>query len=344
MTDRYRYWRMERKTPNSQPRDTNEDIAGFWRHDGAKTKPSWPVAVWYDEDGTGHHKVGNSQKDGDDALIEFKGDTTWHKTTAVTQAEYDAAMATGFWADGKNARHMDDAEKMGIDIGAGGNNAPADETLAEQIAALAGKLDTTPEPSTQEQANALSGLLDKMRALLKLAEGERVKEKQPHLDAGRDVDAKWQAIGQPGGDAYREGEARRKAFLRKEQARLDREAAEEGRRQQAIVDAENARIRAENEKAAAEAAEAGQDSPAPPMPEIAAPAVEAPRAVAGSAFGRASGLKKVIVLDALDIEALAFHFIETKDDDFVTYLTERARKAIRAKVKLPGVTTKEELQ
>lgn len=340
--DLYRYWRLERKTPGSQPRDTNDPIAGFYRHDGAKTKPSWPVAIWYDD--TAHHKVGNSQKDGDDALLEFKGESTWHKCSAVTQAEYDAAMATGFWSDGKNARHMDDAEKMGIDIGAGGNNAPADETLGEQIAALAGKLDTTAEPTTQDQANALSGMLDKMRALLRLAEGERVKEKQPHLDAGRDVDTKWQAIGQPGGDAYREGEARRKSFLKKEQARLDKEAADKRAAQQAEIDAENARIRETNALVAAEAAGQGQTAPATIMTEIAAPAFEAPRAVAGSTFGRASGLKKVTVIDTVDIEALAFHFIETNDADFVAYLNERAKKALRGKVTLPGVSVREELQ
>lgn len=342
-TNLYAYWRQELKTPG-QSRDTADTPTdGFYRAKAAKTKPDYGVAIWRAPEGE-VIQIGNRQITGDSSDGHDFRDGAWQHCEAVTKEVYDAAMETGFWPDGKNARKMSDEERMGIDISAGDNAAPIEESLADQIATLAEKIDGTVEPTTQDQANTLSGLLDKMRALLKLAEAQRVTEKEPFLQGSRDVDAKWKAIGEPGGNAYRAGEERRKAFLKKEQARLDAIAAEERRKQQAIIDAENERIRQENEKRAAEAAEAGEPEPAPVMPEISAPAVEAQRATAGSTFGRSSGLRKVTVVDTVDVAVLTKHFIDSADEDFATYLNTRAAKAVRAKVKLPGVTTKEELQ
>lgn len=312
MSKDWQYWRAELKAPGSQPRNEVEQrVAGYWRADGAKSKPSWPVAVWYDEDGTPHHKVGNSQKDGEDLFLQFMSEATWLRCVAVPHIDYLVAMETGLWpSDGKHARHMDEAERHGIDITPGDNAAPVEEALDDQIASLASKIDKTPEPASQEQANALSGLLDKMRTLLRLAEAERVKEKEPHKTAAENVDAKWRIIKTPGERAGIAGEARRKAFLKKEQARL------------------NERIRAENEKRAAEAL----------------PPAEAARAAAGAAFGRVTGLKKVRVVDVVDFHVLGNHLIDGGDEDMQAYLMDRAKKATRAKVTLPGVTTKEELQ
>ena len=341
----WKYWRAELAAPGSLSRDTTDKVAGYWRVSAAKTKPDTCAAIWYSPEGNVVWAVGRQRPQAGDGK-EWDDFMSWTfpKCSAITKEAYHAALETGFWPDGKPVWQMTDEQKLGIEIPSGDNAAPVDESLADQITSLAATIDKTPEPSTQDQANALSGLLDKMRVLLRLAEAERVKLKEPHLQAGREVDATWTAIKAPGERSGIAGEARRKAFLKKEQARLDAEAAEERRKQQAIIDAENQRIREENAKRAAEAAEADVPEPAAVVPEIAAPAVEAQRATAGSAFGRASGLKKVTVLDTLDAEALAFHFLETKDVDFINYLTDRAKKAIRAKVTLPGVKTKDELQ
>lgn len=341
----WRYWRAELANPGSLPRDTAERIAGYWRIQSAKTKPDYPCYVGYSPEGNVFWAVGRERAKSDkpDEWHDFMS-WTFPKCVAITKDAYHAALETGFWPDGKPVWKMTDEQKHGIDISSGDNAAPVDEALSDQIKALAEKINATPEPTTQDAANALSGLLDKMRALLKLAKAQFETEKEPFLEGGRAVDAKWRSIRAPGEEAGIGGEARRKAFLKKEQARLDAEAAEERRKQQAIIDAENERIRQENAQRAAEAAEAGKAEPEEIVPEIAAPAVEAPRATAGAAFGRNSGLKKVTVLDTLDAEALAFHFLETKDVDFINYLTDRARKAIRAKVTLPGVKTKDELQ
>lgn len=343
MTQSWLYWKADLASPGTLNRDITDPGCGFWRQRSAKTKPDYPIAIWFEDEPV--VKVGNKVTRGQDALLEFLSGSTWLNAVAVPHIDYLSAMENGKWPiDGKPARKMDEAERHDIDISEGDNAAPVEETLADQIATLAEKIDATAEPTTQDQANALSGLLDKMRALLKLAEVERVKEKEPHKTAAEQVDAKWREVKTPGEQAGIAGEARRKAFLRKEQARLDAIAAEERRKQQAIIDAENERIRQENAQREADAAEKGEDTPAALVPEITAPAAEAPRATAGGTFGRSTGLRKVTVVDQVDAAVLAQHFIDGKDADFISYLTDRAKKALRGKITLPGVTTKEELQ
>lgn len=46
----------------------------------------------------------------------------------------------------------------------------------------------------QGQADAVTTILDSMKALSRDAEKERKAEKQPHLDAGKAVDSKWQPL------------------------------------------------------------------------------------------------------------------------------------------------------
>lgn len=341
MTDQWQYWRDELANPGGHSRDEDRNISGFYRMDGARTKPSYPVAIWREEgqEATifqiGRKRPQNSDADNQE-WHEFIGNG-WTKCVAVTREEWNKALDTGFWSDGKHSRQMDETEKLGIDTATGGNNAPAEESLADQISTLAEKIDGTPEPTTQDQANTLSGLLDKMRALLRLAEAERVKQKEPHLQASRAVDSAWTAIKTPGEQAGIAGEARRKAYLKKVQAKLDADAAAERKRQQDQIDAENESIRAA-------AADLGLEQGSAFVPEKVAPVIEAPRATAGSAYGRASGLKKITVVDAVDQAVLTKHFIDTNDQDFANYLTDRAKKAIRAKITLPGVTTREEYQ
>lgn len=365
MADEYSHWRAE--LGSTEPVDhhnVDTEMSGFWRMDGARTKPSWPVAIWKEagKDATifqiGRKQPMNSTEHATE-WAEFIGNG-WLWCRAVTKVDWSAALATGFWpGDNKPSRQVTEEERLGIDVSTGGNNPPLDESLADQIKALADILEATPEPPNQDSANKLSGNLDKMRGLLKLAEAQRIAEKEPWLIGEREVDAKWKAVKAPGEDAGVKAEARRKAFLKKEQDRLDAEAAAERKRLQAIADAENARIREENKKLREEAEArrqadiaalppgimASAPEPEPELiPEVAAPVVETARAVAGAAYGRASGLKKVKVVAVENPEKLAMHFITTNDGDFADYLSNRAKAALRGKVVLPGCTSKEELQ
>lgn len=351
----YDLWNAELKNPvpESDRLERSVDplmMSGFWRIEAAKTKADYPVAIWTGEGQTATmFKIGlklmNTEQNAD-KWQEFL-DQTWPLCHAVSTPAYHAAMASGFWADGKPARKMSDEEKLGIDVKPGDNQAPVEEALADQIAALVEKADATPEPQTQEQANAATGILDKLRTLLKRAETERVAEKEPHLEAGRAVDAKWALVADPGKRAGVALDERRKSYLRKEQARLDALAAEETRKREEAARAERQRLAdEENARRAAEAAEQG-DAPAElvkpediAVPEVAP--VEAQRATAGTEFGRASGLKKVKVAVIEDKAKLLAALAD--DDDMLAYLQSRADKAMKAKITLPGVKIEEVLK
>ncbi len=322
--------------------DSDQHIQGFWRIEGARTKSDTPVAIW-GESGKQKLKVGRkpTASEGSAEWGEFTT-SSWTKCVYASEADYRSALETGVWPDGKLSRTPDVEAQPAPDT----NNPPPDASLADEISTLAEALEEAPEPPDQAAANALSGKLDRMKALLDKAEAERVREKEPFLEGGREVDARWKAIGEPGGEAYRKGKTKRQAFLIKEQSRLDAEAATERKRLQAIADAENERIREENERIVAEnkrAAQAGAPVGEPELvPEVAAPVVEAPKAKAGSTFGRGTSLKTVRKAVIDDATKLCAYYIERKDGDFMGYLAGRAQAAVRAKVTLPGVLIREE--
>lgn len=340
MANDYTYWKAEIAAPGSQSRDTTEDVTGFWRHRAAKTKIDWPIAIWFENDAP-KIKVGNSLTEGDDALLEFLSGGTWLNAVAVSHGDYLAAMETGLWSDGKPARKMSEAERMGVEPVAGDNAAPVDESIADQIEAAVEKARQITKVETEAQAKAANELADRLHALFKLGDAERVKEKTPFDEGAKAVQAKWLPIINPA-SAERERLVGRggvvKQWLKAEQDRLDREAAEERRRQQEEAE----RIRLENEKAAAEAAEAGEPTPEPIAPPEPVPAAEPQRARAGNSFGRATGLRKVTRAKIIDIgkllQALSTH------REMVEFAQTLANRAAKAGIPLDGMEIEETME
>lgn len=369
----YAIWRAELRVPGSVDRNPSGDISisGFWRLIGAKTKPDYPMCVYRDEGQSafifqiGRQRPQNTVQHAD-AWYEFLTGS-WLKCKAVTEASYHSAMETGFWGDGKPSHRMSEEEKLGIDLTPGANAAPVEELLAQQIAEQVEKARGLPEPKTQEEADAATLVVEKLRKLWKLADKARDAEKRPHDDASKAVQAKWLGIMNPADAAGAQLEARRKVYLRKEQERLDaiaaaetqrlrdeaREAAE-ARRQRlqaeadAVAAAERERLRAEAEAAGFSDEEAAEVSAVEviqvAMPEIKVAEVEPERARAGGAFSRASGLRKVPVAVVDDASKLAAHLIASGDADFSDYLQRRASSALRGKITLPGCSVREELR
>lgn len=342
---------------NSHPNDAAEHLSGFWRIVGSKMKADYPVAI-YTQEGHTVFAIGAEKRPmvaDDTTPIESREDkkspadlwfdfTTggWLKCLAVTRKDWDIACDTKFWPDGKPARLMSQEEKLGISTEqSGGNAAPVEETLADQIEALADKLNEVAEPTTQEQADALTGDLDRMRALLKRADTERETEYRPHKKAADAVSQKWADIMKPGQDAGTSAEAKRKAYLKKVQAALD--AAAEAERKRLAKEAEDKRKAAE--AAAQEAAAKGEEPPPVVEPEP-VPVVEAKRASAGTSFGRQSGLKRVKVGKIVNLQqmiaAMLFDDSKEPDADLMAYLQERANKAAKGGFPLPGTRIDEE--
>lgn len=336
----YAYWRTELKSPG-QSRDTADgDTDGFWRAKAAKTKPDYPVAIWHDGDDE-VIKIGNKQIAGNMPEGNDFRDGTWQHCIAVTKEQYDAAIETGFWADGKNSRKMSAEEKMGIDIAPGDNAAPIDETISDQISAAVAKADAIKSVKTEAEAKAANELADKLNTLFKLGDAERAKEKAPFDQGAKDVQARWLPIINPASEARERLVGRGglvKQWLKAEQDRIDREDAEERRRQQEEAD----RIRRENEKAAAEAAEQGKPEPEPIAPPDPVPAVEPQRARAGNTFGRATGLRKVVSAQIDDIEKVLLALKTHKE--MIAMVQTLANRAAKAGIALDGMTIREDYE
>lgn len=363
MTDKrtlYKYWRAELAAPGSQPRNEVEaPIAGYWRADGARTKPSWPVAVWYDDDETPHFKVGNSQKDGEGPFLEFLSEATWLRCVAVEHAEYLAAMETGRWSDGKHARHVDPADKLDIipdtPAEAGGNmldddGNPVDQFWAQikdklekaqtALAAL-GKIDT------EDKATKAAAQIEILREAGKLGESKRKIEKAPHDAAAAAVQTKWVPVLSPASEAIKAGVDSIDKFQKAERARLqaiaDAAAKAERDRLQAIADAEaeaeRKRLQAiADEEAAAKGKEAEAVVVEAEQVQVAAPVVEAPRV--STAYGRA--VSKATVRKGRITDEAAFIRAIKGQDDFKEFLQDKANKLARAKAPVKGMEVYEE--
>jgi chemotaxis protein histidine kinase CheA len=372
---RYAYWAREldlqSKGFNPQERHNYDAEAkgadGYWRILGAKTKPDYPVMIWTADDGTVVFQIGRMQP-----LNSRQNETEWFefltgsflKTEAVSEEEYHRALERGVWNDGKPSR------KQTEDVPAGGNNPPSDESIADELSVLTDRLERARKPSSVEEANRLQGLLDQMRALLNRAEKARETEKAPHLEAGRAVDAKWKGIATPGADAYRAATALQKQFLaeeekrREEAARKERERLAKERREAeeaalaaaaeaeakakaaaeaaAKANADDAAAKAAAQAAAEEAAKAAAEAE-----EKLAEAAEAPVEVqaapvrAGTAFGRAAGLKTVTEGRLVDIRVFVAHLLDTGDAALAEFVDKRVLQFGRAKVAVPGMKLEE---
>lgn len=350
MSDQYALWREGFKNPDAIERDPIGDIAvlisGFWRIEGAKTKPSYPCAIYVQETATGPltiFQIGRRKPmnnlEHPKEWVDFI-DGSWRKCLPVTKGDWAQALETGFWPiDNKPSRQMGEAEKLGIDVKPGDNRAPVDETISEQIAAAVAKADAIKDVSNDADARTANELADKLNVLFKLGDAERVKEKTPFDQGAKDVQAKWLPIITPATDARerligKDGLVKR--WLRAEQKRIDDAAAEERRKRQAEVDAENERIRAENAARVAAQAEAGVPDEAPDLlPEVTAAPVEPVRAKAASTFGRSTGLRKVTRGKIIDIgkllQALSTH------KEMVEFAQTLATRAAKAGIELEGM-------
>lgn len=316
------------------------ECGGYWRmRTTAKLRPDFPVMIWTEADaaknpsGATIFQIGDKVRNTIDDAAEwgrFVGDEAhpgvgWMRCEAVTREEYAKAMDTGRWSDGKPAKKMTPEEMLGIHVPSGDNEqGAADLIYGEQIASLAAKLDAA-IIEDQDSADDAQAMLDVMTKLLDLSEKERVKAKEPHLRAGQAVDATWKGVRDPGVTAKASAEKRRNKWM-----------LAETQRRQAIAEAQNAAAR----EAAQKQSEAiGMDVPPPPevVPE---------RVMVSAPQGRAVGAREVKVAVVVDAPLMINHLLDSRnpDADFLAYLDQRAAKAWRGKITLPGVQIMAEVE
>lgn len=346
--EEYSNWRAE-LNGRAHEHDTDSNICGRWRIVGAKTKPDYPVAIW--PTGTGQLlKIGRQEAVSQNSTDwhEFIGNG-WTKCIAVSVVEYDAAVAHGVWPnDGKPARRQTEAEKAGFSMtGLGDNAPPAEEAIADQIASAVESAQKITAVIDADGARKANEMAERLQTLFKLGNAERDKEKRPHDDASKAVQAKWLPVITPASDERVRVLGLAKAWVKAEEDR-QRAAAEAARRvRQAEIDAENERIRQENERrmaearvAFADAVENGDSAPPPVAEQIEelAPAVtEAPKVQATSSYGRAVGLRTVTRANITDMRALTLALLDTGHPELQDMIKRLADRAAKAGIALSGM-------
>lgn len=203
----------------------------------------------------------------------------------------------------------------------------ADAELTAQREAMAAWVKEIGKIATQEHATKAGNFADAFAKIEKASDEARKAEKEPHLEAGRAVDAKWQPIVKRAAELKAWAKKSTEPFLIAEKARIaaEEKAAAEARAK-AAREAEEARRRAEA---------TGAPPTAPEPPPL--PAPPPAKAKAGKVHLRSKTVHEIVSMrDVLTYFAtLNDHSAELKDA--VQLVVNRMS---HAGIKVPGVETK----
>lgn len=321
--DAWAWWRAALKNPaevgKSLPVHDGEPNQGYFRVRYGKDKPFEPVAIWKED---GQWLAYRSNREADASAI-------WTSCcrNPISYEAYQAAIDGKGWSD-------DDAvvAKQVAPPAPGDNSAAIDpaEEIADQIESALKGMDAYKKIADDATAAKALSLRNRLNELSGQADKIRAKQKEPHLEAGKAVDAKWQPLvksAKAGADGVRDAIGRWETEKLRKQREEERRQAEELRLQQ-------------------EAARAAE--PAGDVAEAVAPVVHAAPAPAPTpikpTYGKTASVQvKVIVKDVTDWKALALYMIDHPVlQDTLRSLAQRALDAGRTNV--PGITTDEQAQ
>lgn len=312
IVNRWAFWQKALKG-DFGPMSEGQPEQGYYRtrFKGGKWEP---VAIWWDEDTNGWLAY-RSGKEVDAAEV-------WNfcRTHPITRADYDNAL------EGKPFKDEDAVVADQI-AQAGDNSAKADETeeLRDQIAAALKGMDAYKSITDDATAARALSLRNRLNELSNQADKVRVKQKEPHLEAGKAVDAKWQPLvksAKEGANTVRDAIGSWETKKLQDQRKREREA-------------EDKRIAAEK---AAAASEPQADLALAPAPVA---AVEAAPAPIKPTYGKAASVQvKVVLKDVTDWTALAAYM--SGHPTFQDTLRQLAQRALDAgRTNIPGITTEE---
>lgn len=346
-------WRSELREPLALERRGDRPseparMSGYWRKVGARTEFDEPIAIWT-EDGMDVIQFGfddKAERWSAPAIINIDGrrwtsflQWSWIKCEAVEKADWSSAIDTGRWPDGKASRRMDVAEKLGIDVEAGDNAAPVSEQIEDQINSAVDSAKKITEVKNAADARKANEMAERLNGLFNMGDAERDKQKRPHDDASKAVQAHWLPIINPAKDERTRVIRLAKDWMRAEEQRLLAEAEMDRLAKQVAIDAENKRIADENAKRIADAQEQGTIDQPDVEPELIAPlapaAVEKPKVQATSTYGRASSLRTVKKAEITDIGKLLVSLSTHKE--MVEFAQTLANRAAKAGITLDGM-------
>jgi hypothetical protein len=310
---------------------------GYYRTQNRTTGVWYPVAIWIASDGFKHCKTGMSDRTKvilDSAEAEEDYDFkvfSYIGRHPISYEDYQAWMANREWPEHLNLKPIPAAADKPKDPpqarpGVIGDNSGASEEEIEEMTleALRAQIDAAKpqvkklaKVTSKEEGDAAQGLRSRLTRLSSEGEKAREAEKEPHLTAGRAVDAAWKPLVNEAAGLAADLKRALEDFTTAEISRVRalEAAAEAERRAAEAREAEATRV-AEAAKKAAEAPAVGKPAvaaPAPIVPEPVAPAPIAPPAptsiiAAPTAFkgaqGRKSSAKVVMVPTIVDQDAV----------------------------------------
>lgn len=207
----------------------------------------------------------------------------------------------------------------------GHNNPPPHELIGLHVDDLLTTVSDTlegAEVTTDEQEEALAGLLDEARKAAKDADAKRKDEKQPHLDAGREVDANYNPIIKKAKAAADEIKAKLTPYRVAKQAARDAEAKRIREEAEAKELAAQEALKSDNLEQRVEAEQ--QLETAQKM-----------RVVANKADRAPTGIRTRQVATVTDYKALLLHIAHTDKQALDAWLDGYAQRALPSQ--LPGV-------
>lgn len=316
------FWQAALKNPASigktLPLHESEPHQGYWRTKN-RDKGWDPVAIFYPE--------GSSELVAYRAGREVRPDEVWTFCCRypVTFEDYTAAIDGKGWPDEDKVVA---AQVKPPEPTVGDNSGEVDEadTLKDQIeAALAGMKAYEKVEDDATAAKALS-LRNRLNELSGQADKVRTKLKEPFLEGGKAVDAKFQPLvksAKAGADKVRD------AIGAWETVKLQAERKRQRDIEQARIAAEQAAREQQGETAVVDA------------PTAAAPVAAAPAAIKPS-YGKAASVQVKLVVDEVT-DWMALYIYMSNREEVQTLLRQLAQKATDAgRTNIPGITVREE--
>ncbi|HXI42810.1 MAG TPA: hypothetical protein VNH83_22700 [Bryobacteraceae bacterium] len=144
------------------------------------------VAIWRKDDGT---LVGRQDKDRSLTADQVTQQWPYLAKRPIPHATYKTWIDTGKFPDEITADQIARADGLN-DVGDLDQHAMIKDRI-EDLTREADKIIAKGAAKTQAEVDTAADLADRILRLEKRAETLRTEEKQPHLDAGREVDLKW---------------------------------------------------------------------------------------------------------------------------------------------------------
>jgi hypothetical protein len=315
--DLYEFWRNA-LAGNTGPIHESEAECGFYRKRISKGGPFTGVAIFPGQDGNLIAMIGRNPPTVTDALELW----TWVVRYPVTEEFYRAWEKTGLWPD------SDSGVMESLEPGEASTE-PGAEELREQIESASKNATAYKTINDDETAAKAQGARSRLLELSGKADKRREELKNPHLVAGRAVDAKWNPLVKAAAAA---ADAIRTAIRDHENRKLAKQRETERLALEATRKAEQARL---------DAIEAGKPAPPPPPPPPPAPPAPAPSATIRGGYGRAA-TKKMIKVYTVTNQDEAYAFVRN-DAGVVEAIAKAAKRCGEAGMPVPGVTVTEEM-